>query len=89
MGVLMVWGTSLLYIDAIAIILLYEKLGRYLQRHTVLRFAICGVVVLSFDQTGFYGALRYMFDAPIGVFTMAGWPRWWLSPSIRSCLPSI
>lgn len=55
MGVLMVWGTSLLYIDAIAIILFYEKLGRYLQRHIVLRFAICGVVILSFDQAGFMG----------------------------------
>lgn len=53
MGVLMVWGTSLLYIDAIAIILFYEKLGRYLQRHIVLRFAICGVVILSLDQAGF------------------------------------
>lgn len=88
MGVLMVWGTSLLYIDAIAIILLYEKLGRYLQRHTVLRFAICGVVVLSFDQTGFYGALRYMFDAPIGVF-YDGWMAKMVAVAIYSILFAI
>ena len=28
MGWLMVWGTTLLYVDAILIILLYERLGR-------------------------------------------------------------
>ncbi|TKB34764.1 MAG: GGDEF domain-containing protein, partial [Mesorhizobium sp.] len=32
MGWLMVWGTTLLFIDAILIILLYEKLGKYLRK---------------------------------------------------------
>lgn len=72
MGILMIWGTALLYLDSIGIILLYEKLGRYLQRWIVLRFAICGAVMLSFDQAGFYGVLRYLYDAPVQVF-FDGW----------------
>ena len=32
MGWLMVWGTALLFVDAILIILLYERLGRYLRK---------------------------------------------------------
>ncbi len=85
MGVLMVWGTSLLYIDAIAIILFYEKLGRYLQRHIVLRFGICGVVILSLDQAGFYGALRLLFDAPIDVF-YDGWKAKMAAVAVYSLL---
>lgn len=85
MGILMVWGTSLLYIDAIAIILFYEKLGRYLQRHIVLRFAICGVVILSFDQAGFYGALRLLFNAPVDVF-YDGWKAKMAAVGIYSLL---
>jgi diguanylate cyclase (GGDEF)-like protein len=64
MGILMLWGTAILYLDSIGIILLYEKLGRYLQKWIVLRFAICGVLLLSFDQLGFYAGLHYLFDAP-------------------------
>lgn len=52
MGWLMVWGTTLLYLDSIGIILLYERLGRHLPRHPVLRFLLCGLVMLSFDQIG-------------------------------------
>lgn len=85
MGILMIWGTSLLYIDAIAIILFYEKLGRYLQRHIVLRFAICGVVILSFDQAGFYGALRLLFNAPADVF-YDGWKAKMVAVGIYSLL---
>ncbi|MCP2154243.1 GGDEF domain-containing protein [Agrobacterium tumefaciens] len=88
MGVLMVWGTSLLYIDAIAIILFYEKLGRYLQRHIVLRFAICGVVILSLDQAGFYAALRYMLNAPVDVF-YDGWKAKMVAVAIYALLFAI
>jgi len=72
MGWLMVWGTSLLFIDSIAIILLYERLGKWLGRHLYLRFLICGAVVLTFDQAGFYLALRYVSHVPIEVF-FGGW----------------
>ncbi len=72
MGWLMVWGTTLLYVDAIAIILLYERLGRWIDRHVVLRFAISGAVILTFDQIGFYTILHILIDAPPAVF-FGGW----------------
>ncbi|OAP42482.1 diguanylate cyclase [Sinorhizobium glycinis] len=72
MGWLMVWGTTLLYFDSLIIILLYEKLGRWFQRFVTIRFLICGVVVLTFDQLGFYAALRFVNGAPSDVF-WGGW----------------
>lgn len=72
MGWLMVWGTTLLYVDAIAIILLYERLGRWIERHIVLRFAVSGAVILTFDQIGFYTVLYILIDAPPAVF-FGGW----------------
>jgi diguanylate cyclase (GGDEF)-like protein len=72
MGWLMIWGTALLYIDAIGIILIYERLGRAFRRHVALRFALSGAIVLSFDQVGFYAALHVLFGAPSAVF-FGGW----------------
>lgn len=71
-GWLMVWGTVLLYIDAIAIIVLYERLSGVLRRHLGLRLAICGCAVLTFDQAGFFLALHYVSGAPWHVF-WGGW----------------
>ncbi|EHS52671.1 diguanylate cyclase [Rhizobium sp. PDO1-076] len=68
MGALMLWGTTLLYLDSVGIILLYERLGRWLPRRTVLRFAICGSVVLAFDQIGFFIMLNLLYGAPSDVF---------------------
>ncbi|WEX79051.1 GGDEF domain-containing protein [Sinorhizobium numidicum] len=72
MGWLMVWGTTLLYFDSLIIILLYERLGRWLRSFVTLRFLICGVAVLTFDQLGFYAALRFVNGAPADVF-WGGW----------------
>lgn len=72
MGWLMVWGTTLLYLDSIGIILLYERLGRYFRRRIILRFLICGIVLLSFDQLGFFGGLHYFFGVPASAF----WTGW-------------
>ena len=72
MGWLMVWGTTLLVIDAIAIILLYERLGRWFGQSLFIRVAVSLLVVLTFDQAGFYLALRFIADAPIEVF-IGGW----------------
>ncbi|MDK1386310.1 GGDEF domain-containing protein [Sinorhizobium sp. 8-89] len=72
MGWLMVWGTTLLYFDSLVIILLYERLGRWLRRFVTVRFLICGVVVLTLDQLGFYAALHWVNDAPADVF-WGGW----------------
>ncbi|RVD29982.1 GGDEF domain-containing protein [Mesorhizobium sp. M4B.F.Ca.ET.017.02.2.1] len=72
MGWLMVWGTSLLFIDAILIILLYEKLGRYLRARPFARILVSVACVLTFDQAGFFTALHFVAGAPIEVF-FGGW----------------
>ena len=72
MGLLMVWGTILLFIDAIAVVVLYERIGDWVGRHLGLRFLICGAVVLTFDQAGFFLALHIVSGAPWHVF-FGGW----------------
>ncbi|AIC26969.1 GGDEF domain-containing protein [Rhizobium etli bv. mimosae str. IE4771] len=72
MGWLMIWGTALLYVDSLGIILLYEKLGDFFRRRVVLRFIISGFVLLTFDQVGFFAALHYFLDVPVAVF-WGGW----------------
>lgn len=71
MGWLMVWGTTILYIDAIAIILLYERLGRFVE-NVVLRFAISGAIILTFDQVAFFSVLHILLGVPLPVF-FGGW----------------
>ncbi|MBX5148336.1 GGDEF domain-containing protein [Rhizobium lentis] len=78
MGWLMVWGTALLYVDSLGIILLYEKLGDFFRRRVVLRFMISGFVLLTFDQVGFFAALHYFLDVPTAVF-WGGWKAKMLS----------
>lgn len=85
MGWLMIWGTALLYIDALGIILLYERLGRYMQRLVVLRFMICGFVLLTFDQVGFFSALHYFVGVPIAAF-WGGWIAKMMSVCIYAAL---
>jgi diguanylate cyclase (GGDEF)-like protein len=85
MGWLMIVGTTLLYLDAIGIILLYERLGKYMPRRVVLRFLISGAVMLTFDQLGFYTALYYAFGAPIAVF-WGGWQAKMLALGIYTVL---
>ncbi|MBZ9773507.1 sensor domain-containing diguanylate cyclase [Mesorhizobium sp. CO1-1-8] len=72
MGWLMVWGTTLLFVDAILIILLYEKLGRTLRKAPFARILISVACVLTFDQVGFFTALHFVAGAPIAVF-FGGW----------------
>jgi diguanylate cyclase (GGDEF)-like protein len=72
MGWLMVWGTTLLFVDAILIILAYEKLGRIFRRSLFARILISVACVLTLDQAGFYLALRFFSDAPAEVF-FGGW----------------
>jgi diguanylate cyclase (GGDEF)-like protein len=85
MGWLMVWGTALLYLDSLGIILLYEKLGRFIQRWVVLRFMLSGFVLLTFDQVGFFSALHYFIGVPLPVF-WGGWLAKMLSVCIYSVL---
>ena len=72
MGWLMLWGTMLLYVDSLAIILLYERLGRAFRTSTTMRFFVSGVTVLTFDQIGFFAALHFLNGAPGEVF-WGGW----------------
>lgn len=85
MGWLMLWGTALLYLDSLAIILVYEKLGRVLRKQTTLRFLIASAALLSFDQAGFYLALRYINGAPVEVF-WGGWLAKMLAAVVFSVL---
>jgi len=85
MGILMVWGTLLLVVDAIAIILLYERIGSWFGRHLGLRFLISGAVVLTFDQAGFFLALHYVSGAPWHVF-LGGWIAKMIAAVVYSAL---
>lgn len=72
MGWLMVWGTTLLFADAILLILLYERLGRYFRHALFVRILVSVASVLTFDQIGFFTALHFVADAPAEVF-FGGW----------------
>lgn len=72
MGWLMVWGTALLYVDAILMILLYERLGRPLRKSPFLRISVALSCVLTFDQVGFFTALHIVTGAPPQVL-VGGW----------------
>jgi len=71
-GWLMVWGTTLLYIDAILIILVYERLGRAFRNALLPRIAVSVAAVLTVDQLGFFAALHFVYDAPLSVL-FGGW----------------
>jgi diguanylate cyclase (GGDEF)-like protein len=71
-GWLMIWGTALLYVDAIFIVLLYEFLGRWFAGATMLRIVLSAAAVLTFDQVGFYLVLHLFGGAPASVF-WSGW----------------
>lgn len=72
MGALMIWGTTLLFIDSIALILLYEKLHDLLPRSTTLRACISLAVILTFDQIGFFIGLHAVTGTPIEAL-FGGW----------------
>ncbi|QND53209.1 GGDEF domain-containing protein [Phyllobacterium sp. 628] len=72
MGLLMVWGTAILFVDSIAIILLYEKLGRHFARYQTLRIFIVSAITLTFDQIGFFTALHYVSGTPMSAL-YGGW----------------
>lgn len=72
LGLLMVWSTLLLFIDCIAMILLYEHLARRLRRTPVFALWLTLALVLTFDQVGFFGVLHLAMGVP---FTagLGGW----------------
>jgi diguanylate cyclase (GGDEF)-like protein len=72
LGVLMIWGTSLLFIDSVALILLYERLRRKLPGSVVLRSFVSLAVILSFDQIAFFTVLSAMTGTPATAL-VGGW----------------
>ncbi len=72
MGWLMVWGTSLLFVDSIAMILIYEKLGRVFGERVMPRALGALALTLTFDQIGFYAILHWLTGAPVAVL-YGGW----------------
>jgi diguanylate cyclase (GGDEF)-like protein len=72
MGALMVWGTAVLFFDCIIIILLYERLRSWLGQYRWLRLALCGALVLSFDQVAFWIGLHMLAGAGTQVL-IGGW----------------
>lgn len=88
MGWLMLWGTTLLYLDSLVIILLYERLGRVFRKSTAMRFFVSGVAVLTFDQIGFFAALHFLNGAPPEVF-WGGWIAKMMAASAYAVLITI
>lgn len=84
MGGLMIWGTTLLFVDCILIVLLYERLAA-LRKWPALRIFASAAVVLTFDQLGFYLALLVLFDAPTDVL-VGGWVAKMASAAVFSVL---
>jgi diguanylate cyclase (GGDEF)-like protein len=72
MGWLMIWGTTLLFIDGILIILIYERSALWLGDRQTLRILVSAAIVLSFDQFGFYTALHLFLGVPVSVL-YGGW----------------
>jgi hypothetical protein len=72
MGVLMVWGTGILFIDCILIILLYERSRLWFGQNVFARLALSGVVVLTFDQLAFFAGLHVLTGAGLSVL-IGGW----------------
>lgn len=64
MGALMVWGTTLLFVDSIALILLYERLHRLLPHAAVPRACLSLALILSFDQVSFFIGLHAISGTP-------------------------
>ncbi len=72
MGALMVWGTLILFADCVMMILLYERLRAVAGRSLLVRLALTGALVLSFDQAAFFAGLHYLTGAPLWVL-FGGW----------------
>ena len=72
MGALMAWGTAVLFLDCILIILTYERTRAVFGERIFLRLAVSGAVVLSIDQVCFFVGLHLLTGAPLSVLA-GGW----------------
>jgi hypothetical protein len=72
MGGLMLWGTTLLFIDSILIILIYERSSAWFGERPTPRIIASAAIVLTFDQLGFFAALWTFIGVPVAVL-YSGW----------------
>ena len=72
MGALMVWGTAILFVDCILLILLYERSRAWFGGLVLARLAFAGAAVLTFDQVLFYAGLHVVTGAGLAVL-FGGW----------------
>jgi len=71
-GALMIWGTILLFIDSIALVLLYERFSNLCGGSVVARSFTALAIALTFDQVLFFIGLTTLADAPASAF-IGGW----------------
>lgn len=71
-GFLMVWGTVLLFVDLITMVIIYERLGAMVTNTIPGRIFISLAIVLSFDQAFFYAGLHLLSGVPVSAF-YGGW----------------
>lgn len=96
MGWLMLWGTTLLFLDCLLAILIYEQLSRQFSLTLALRLWLTAAVVLSFDQLCFFAALHFWLGLPwsaalggwLGKLAAAGLTSAILSFYLRRCEPA-
>jgi len=69
MGALMLWGTLLLFVDSILIVLVYEQTRSWLGERQLPRIIVSAVLVLAFDQFGFFTALHFYVGMPVSALT--------------------
>ncbi|MBS0533559.1 MAG: GGDEF domain-containing protein [Proteobacteria bacterium] len=72
MGGLMVWGTAILFLDCIIIILLYERTRAWFGGHVFVRLLLSSAAVLTFDQAAFFAGLNFLTGAGLPVL-IGGW----------------
>lgn len=85
LGILMVWGTAVLFLDSIGVILIYERLGRVFGVWPALRASLALILILSFDQLLFYQGLRLVTHAPIAAL-LGGWVAKLAAAVVFGCL---
>lgn len=64
MGLLMIWGTLLLFVDIILLIIIYERLQRWIAETIAGRFFVSLAIVLTFDQIFFFVGLHLLSGVP-------------------------
>lgn len=85
MGLLMILGTGLLFVDLIAVVLLYEKLRMtFVTRRLFGRIFACLAIVLTFDQICFFSGLHYLAHVPMSALYGG-----WIAKMIASALFSL